>query len=117
MEREFEELNNIDRDTLIEKMTAEIRTLGEMFGLSDVDIAEKSGMDERQLSAVIKGETKMKWSEYLALLFLFWRNEKSRKVIEEKGLFPVELKRAMSVNRTLHEVNTQPVYQSGRTVK
>ena len=44
----------------------------------------------------------MKWSEFMSILFFIWNNEIGRTLLETKGLFPKELKKAMSINRNAH---------------
>ena len=39
----------------------------------------------------------------MSILFFLWDDEKGREGVEERGLFPEALKRAMTVNRNKHE--------------
>ena len=72
------------------------------LGMTADDVILRAGLDKTRLSLVISGKRKMKWSEYLSILFVLWDNEEGRGIIEESGLFPDALKRAMSINRHAH---------------
>lgn len=52
--------------------------------------------------AAERGETSLKWSEFLSILFVLWNNDIGRGLIESRELFPDELKKALSVNRNAH---------------
>ena len=96
------ELNSMNEDLLMERMAGELPEIRESLKLSVEQIADKVGIDRNRLLAVEAGNKDLKWSEYLSILFLFWRDDIGRTVIESKGLFPEKLKRVMSVNRNVH---------------
>ena len=52
----------------------------------------------------------LKWSEYMSILFVIWNNDIGKGILDERGLFPEELKQALSVNRNAHA----PVTESSR---
>ena len=54
-------------------------------------------MDKERMRLVVAGRRKMKWSEYMSILFVLSGNEKGNAMVEEMGLFPDELKNAMAV--------------------
>ena len=62
----------------------------------------RAGLDMKRLSMVVSGKRKMKWSEYLSILFVLWDVENGHGIVEENGLFPDALKSAMSINRHAH---------------
>ncbi|MBR1865844.1 MAG: helix-turn-helix transcriptional regulator [Lachnospiraceae bacterium] len=78
------ELNTIDGELLMQRIAGELlmqRIAGELLEireclkLSVEQIADKVGIDRNKLLAVEAGKMDLKWSEYLSLLFLFWRND------------------------------------------
>lgn len=99
----IDDLNMLDRDALMTKMTSELPYISGSMGLTTTGICIRTGLDEERLSLIVSGKRKMKWSEYMSLLFFFWNDKKGREIIAEKGFFPEELKRAMAINRNEHE--------------
>lgn len=75
----------------------------ERFHLSCDDLERATNIGAKRIAAFEEGRQVPKWSEYLSLVFVLWANERCRSVLDEKGLFPMELKRAFSVNRNAHE--------------
>lgn len=98
----MEELNGIDRDALMERMASELPWISGEIGDSIGGISIRTGLDKERLSLIVSGKRKMKWSEYLSLLFVLWDDDKGRKIVEENGYFPEALKAAMTVNRNDH---------------
>ena len=77
----------------------------EQLELTDEVLARKSGIAKERIRNAKKAadmEKFLKWSEYLTLLFIFWTSERGRSLVEKEGLFPKELKDALSVNRNVH---------------
>lgn len=98
----LKELESLDRSRLVRKMQEVLPDMREELGLHLDTISEMSGIDIGYLREVENGKREMSWRHFLTLLFIFWGSDKSREMIEEKGLFPEELKQALSVNRNIH---------------
>ena len=96
------ELEGLDRGSLARKMQESLPYMREELGIGLETISEMSGIDFEALKGMEDRKQDMSWGNFLALLFIFWGSEKSREMIEEKGLFPEELKKALSVNRNMH---------------
>ena len=62
-----------------------------------------TNISAKRLAAIEEGRQEMRWKEYLSIVFVLWSNDAGRGVLEEKGLFPVQLRKAFSVNRNAHE--------------
>ncbi len=92
--------NKIARNIYTKKMAEELENLMILFEISNEELSKKIGLDKRELTQIMLGERELQWSEYLAILFLFWRNDNIRQVIEEKELFPEELKQMMTAERS-----------------
>lgn len=95
-------LKMLDRDALMGRMAAELPEIRGSLGVSVDELAEKTGMDQGWLKQIEAGERSMKWSEFMSILFVLWRDDRGRGLVESKGLFPDALKTAMSVNRSAH---------------
>ncbi|MBQ8969920.1 MAG: hypothetical protein IJ073_01215 [Lachnospiraceae bacterium] len=99
----MEGLYTLDRDGLMERMAAGLPEISGELGLTPEGVAFRTGLDKERVKLIASGKRKMKWSEYMSILFFLWDDEKGREVVEERGLFPEALKRAMTVNRNKHE--------------
>ena len=101
----LKELESVDRESLILKMQEEMVDIMEKSQMTKARVLELSGINAEKMRAICNGrsiKSRLKWNEYLSLLFIFWKNDKSRLIVEEKGLFPKELKNVMLINRTEH---------------
>lgn len=100
---EFEELKQLDRDALTETLASELPMISGAMGMRPSEIAWRTGLNKDRLSLILSGKRKMKWSEYMSILFFLWDDEKGREVVEKYGLFPDVLKNAMTVERGFHK--------------
>ena len=98
----LQELDMIDRDALMERMARELPHISGEMGTSPTGIAYRTGLDKGRMELLVSGKRKMKWSEYMSILFVLWDDAKGREMVEEKELFPEALKNAMKVNRNAH---------------
>lgn len=98
----FDGLKQLDRDSLMEKMAVDLPEIRKQLKVSQEDMAEKTGVDAAKIKAVESGKRKFKWSEYMSILFVIWNNDIGRGILDSRGLFPEELKAALSVNRNAH---------------
>ncbi len=99
----MEELKTLDRDKLIEKLVLSLPGIREELDLSYEDLERATNIGVSRIAAIEEGRQVPKWSEYLSVVFVLWANESCRSLLEERGLFPVELKKAFSVNRNAHD--------------
>lgn len=102
MDGVFEELNELDRDALKERMLSELPGICERLQISEPVLEQKAGISRNKLGEARAGRRRMKWSEYMSILFVLWNNDIGRGIVEDKGLFPDVLKKAMSTNRNAH---------------
>ena len=107
MDEVFEKYKQLDRDALMEKMAHELPKLRKKLGAEIPAIADKTGIEEDKLTAIEEGKKHFKWSEFMAVLFVFWNDDIGRGLVEKKGLFPDELKAVMYVNRNVHAPVTE----------
>ena len=101
-ETALQELNTIDRDALMGRFARELPYISGEMGTTPRGIAHRTGMDKDRMQLLVSGRRKMKWSEYLSILFVLWDDDKGREMVEEKDLFPEALKKAMKVNKNVH---------------
>ena len=98
----MEKLNGMDREALMERMASELPWISGELGENPTGIAIRTGLDDDRMSLIVSGKRKMKWSEYMSILFVLWDDEKGRDIVEERGFFPDALKDAMTINRNAH---------------
>ena len=103
----FDGLKQLDRDALMERMAAELPEIREKLNVSPEQLAEKTGVDVAKIKAAEAGRRRFKWSEFMSVLFVIWNNDIGKGLLDSKGLFPDELKAAMSVNRNAHAPVTE----------
>lgn len=96
------ELNAIDREGLMRKLADELPEISGELDLTLSEIAWRTGLNRERISMIVKGKRKMKWVEYLSILFFLWDDEKGRNIVERRGLFPETLKKVMTTNRNAH---------------
>ena len=95
-------ISKLDKEKLTEKFTAELPDILEKLDLSVDKLGRISGLDTDKLLEVYNGSRVIMWNEFMSVLFILWRNDQGRRLIEEKNLFPDELKEVMSINKNEH---------------
>lgn len=108
----LDELRTLDREALMERMAGELPDIRMQLSVSQEALAEKTGVDAAKIKAAENGKRGFKWSEFMSILFVIWNNDIGKGILDEKGLFPEELKKALSVNRNAHAPVTEA--NSGR---
>ncbi len=99
----LKELKQLDRDRLTALMQQELPAIRKELGLTPEALAERSGIPAARLEAAESGGESLLWNEFLTLLFLFWRNDRSRSLVERRNLFPAKLREVLSINRNQHK--------------
>ena len=100
-------LKTLDREALLQSMAAELPEIRKRLSVTQEALAEKTGVDVGKIKGAESGKRKLKWSEFMSILFVIWNNNIGRGILENKGLFPEELKKALSVNRNAHAPVTE----------
>lgn len=100
----MEKLDGMDREALMERMASELEWISGELGDTTSGLAARTGLDFGRMSLIVSGKRKMKWSEYMSILFVLWDDDKGKGIVEERGFFPDELKAAMTINRNAHGV-------------
>ena len=100
-------LRSLDRESLIEKMAEELPDIRRQLKITQEALAEKTGVDAAKIKAAESGKRALKWSEFMSILFVIWNNDIGKGILDSKGLFPEELKAALSVNRNAHAPVTE----------
>ena len=90
-------LEQINKEKLIDKFVYELPILRAKIGMTQDEVSEIVGLSRQTYSALETRKRKMTWSNFMALLFVFYFNPDTRNAIEEAGIFPKELKKVITV--------------------
>lgn len=99
----MKELEGINRTELAEKLARELPEIREELSLPVEKLEEMTGIGAKRIIAIEEGRQEMRWKEYLSFVFVFWSNDASREILDRRELFPLQLRKAFSVNRNAHE--------------
>lgn len=93
------EILDIDKDRLISILTEELPVLRAKVGLSQDELSNIIGISRQTYSAIETNKRKMSWNTFLSLLLVFGYNEKTSSMLETSGVFPIELRNILNVDR------------------
>lgn len=97
------ELPKLDRDKLIDILTDELPYLRAKLGITQEDVSCIVGISRQTYSAVETKKRKMSWPVFMALLQFYGNNEKTSDLINSIGVYTVELKQMLNINRRIKE--------------
>lgn len=76
----------------IENLTKNLVVLRMMLHLSQSDLAELIGMGRQTLVGIENRKRKMTWSVFLSLVFVFYQNIETRRMLEIFEIYTDEIK-------------------------
>ena len=91
-------MDQINKEELIDKFIYELPILRARIDMTQDEISEIAGLSRQTYSALETRKRNMTWSNFMALLFVFYFNPATRDSVESAGLFTPELKKIMSIN-------------------
>ena len=97
-------MDKIEKESVIDKFVYELPVLRARIDMTQDEISEIVGLSRQTYSAIETRKRKMTWSNYVALLFVFYYNPITRDAVEFAGVFPDELKEAMKIDHRRVEV-------------
>lgn len=97
------DIQEIDKEGLIDILTEELPVLRAKIGLSQKDLSEIIGISRQTYSSIETKKRKMSWNTYLSIILMFENNEKTRDLLEAIGAFPKELKNLLNIDRRSNE--------------
>ena len=97
-------MNKIDREAIIDKFIYELPVLRARIDMTQDEISEIVGISRQTYSSLETRKRKMTWSNFVALLFVFYYNPNTREAVDFAGLFPDELKEAMKTDHRRVEI-------------
>lgn len=93
------EIQEIDKERLIDDLTEELPVLRAKIGLSQDDLSSIIGISRQTYSSIETKKRRMSWNTYLSLILVFENNEKTRNLLEAIGAFPKELIDILKIDR------------------
>ncbi len=91
-------LGKNEKERLIHCLAKNLRPLRTSCGLSQERLANIIGVTRQTVLAVENGKRAMTWTMFLAFLFLFSGNEKTRKDLIESGAYTEELAEFLGIS-------------------
>ena len=95
----YAEIQEIDKERLIDILTEELPVLRTKIGLSQEDLSEIIGISRQTYSSIETKKRKMSWNVFLSLILFFDNNEKTSDLLKMTGAFPDLLRDVMNVDR------------------
>lgn len=93
------EIQEINKERLIDILTEELPVLRAKIGLSQDDLSGIIGISRQTYSSIETKRRRMSWNTYLSLILVFENNEKTRSLLEAIGAFPDDLKKVLNIDR------------------
>lgn len=79
------------KSKLTKELAADLPLMRAKLGLSQEELGAKIGITRQTIVAFETGKRPISWSVYLSLMFLFFRNESTKKLVWVLGLYTKEL--------------------------
>ena len=92
-------MNEINKTKLIEKFIYELPVLRAKFGITQSDLSKIIGVSRQTYSSLETGKRRMTWSNFLSILFVFYFNSTTRKMLKTSGIFTNSLKGILNIDR------------------
>jgi DNA-binding XRE family transcriptional regulator len=93
------EIQEIDKERLIDVLTEELPVLRAKIGLSQDDLSSIIGISRQTYSSIETKKRRMSWNTYLSMILVFESNEKTRGLLDTIGAFPIELRKLLNIDR------------------
>ena len=94
----YPEINEVDREKLMQVLTEELPVLRAKIGISQGDISNIIGVSRQTYSAIENKKRKMSWNTFLSLVLFFEHNEKTKDMLVGTGAFASSLEQMLNVN-------------------
>ena len=87
--------DELDKRWLVDEMKRDLKHLRLILGIGYDEMGDYLGISSSTYLKMEDGKRIIKWDEYLALLFFFSYNNKTREVLRALGLYPKALKESL----------------------
>lgn len=96
---EVRNIQDIDKEKLIDILTEELPVLRAKIGISQDDISRIIGISRQTYSSIETKKRKMAWNTFIPIVLFYEQNEATRPLIEGMGAYPEELRQVLNINR------------------
>ncbi len=96
---EVRNIQDIDKEKLIDILTEELPVLRAKIGISQDDISRIIGISRQTYSSIETKKRRMAWSTFISIVLFYEQNETTRPLIEGMGAYPEELRQVLNINR------------------
>jgi len=94
----YTNLDEVDRNKLIQLLTDELPVLRAKIGVSQSELSNIIGVSRQTYSSIETKKREMSWNTYLSLILFFEHNEKTREMLLSSGAFPDSLEQLLNTN-------------------
>lgn len=98
-EKGYTEINDNEREKLMELLTEELPVLRAKIGLSQSELSSIIGVSRQTYSAIETKKRKMTWGTFISLVLFYEHNEKTRPLLISVGAFPESLEQMLNANK------------------
>ena len=84
-------LSSDQKDALMKIMCENLSVFRAKLNISQEEVACKIGVTRQTISAVERGQRKMTWSNFLALVLVFFRNQSTKRMLVALEIYTPEL--------------------------
>lgn len=96
---EVRNIQDIDKEKLIDILTEELPVLRAKIGISQDDISRIIGISRQTYSSIETKKRRMTWSSFISIVLFYEQNETTRPLIEGIGAYPEELRQVLNINK------------------
>ena len=94
-------MEEANKSELIKKLIYELPVLRAKRGMTQNELSEIIGVSRQTYSLLENGKRKMTWSNFLSILFVFYFNSVTRKMLETSGILTDILKNTLNIDHRL----------------
>ena len=101
----YTDIQEIDKDRLIDALTEDLPVLRAKIGLSQEDLSEIIGVSRQTYSSIETKKRRMTWNVFLSLILVFDNNEKTSGLLNMIGAFPDQLRSVINIDKRRDDLN------------
>lgn len=85
------QISALEKKKYMESLSDELVTLRAKAGIPQDELSKLVGISRQTYGAIERGKKEMTWEVYMALLFFFEKNSKTRKLLDDLSIYPYRL--------------------------
>lgn len=92
-------MNKKEKTNLMNIMASNLPILRSKLNISQENLAQLLGVTRQTISSIESGQRKMKWSMFLALVLIFFRNEPTKKLLVALDIYTTDLNDFLNISK------------------